>query len=261
MDLGLAGKVAVVTGGSRGIGRAAAEAFLDEGAAVVVASKNADSVERATSELAGRGIVKGVVCDVSVEADIVRLMRTAREQLGRLDAVVSNAGVAGGHVNAADMPTDVWEQVVNVHLRAAFICSREAARIMREDGTPGRIVFVSSVAAYEGDPILAHYNAAKAGMNGLVRALAGDFADWGIRVNGVAPGWVNTDMNAGILPPPGVPIENFGVLKRVAEPAEIAAAIVFAAGYATDFMTGTTIVVDGGQTIVGPRPFWEGQAR
>jgi 3-oxoacyl-[acyl-carrier protein] reductase len=254
VDLNLGGKVAIVTGGSRGIGRATAAALLREGAGVVVSSLRPESVERAVAALRPLGRVEGIACDVGSEADVVRLVAETERRFGRLDVMVANAGTGGEYTHLADMTVEAWDDMLRVHLRGAFLCGREAARAMRRAGVPGRIVTVSSVAAFEGDPLLAHYNTAKAGLLGLTRSMAADLAAWGIRVNGVAPGWVHTDMNAGLLPERGTPIDNLGVLKRAADPEEVAAAIVFLASGVCDFLTGSTLVVDSGQIIAGPRP-------
>jgi len=256
MDLKLAGKVAVVTGGSRGIGRATAEILLREGAHVVVSSLREASVTQAVKELRPLGRVEGIPCDVAVESDVVRLVRETVRRLGRLDVMVTNAGSGGEYTNLADLSAADWDAMIAIHLRGTFLCGREAGRAMRQAGTPGRIVTVSSTAAYEGDPLLGHYNAAKAGILGLTRSMACDFAPWGIRVNGVAPGWVHTDMSNPDLPQRGVPIDNLGALKRAGEAEEIASAIAFLASGVCDFLTGSTLVVDGGQIVAGPKPRW-----
>jgi 3-oxoacyl-[acyl-carrier protein] reductase len=256
MDLRLTGKVAIVTGGSRGIGRAAAAALLGEGASVVVASRRPESVEAALAELGGGGRMLGVTCDVSSEPEVARLVRTAVAAYGRLDVMVANAGVADPYKSVLDTSVAEWDQMIAVHLRGAFLCGREAGRAMRELGLPGRIVTVSSTSAFECEPHAASYNAAKAGVVGLTRSLAIDLAPFGIRVNGVAPGWIHTDMTRGDLPAPGVAIEGLGALTRAGRPEEVAAAIAFLASEACDFMTGTTIVVDGGQMIVSPKLRW-----
>jgi NAD(P)-dependent dehydrogenase (short-subunit alcohol dehydrogenase family) len=256
MDLGLKGKVTIVTGGSRGIGRAAAAALLGRGAAVVVASLRKESVEAAARELRALGRVEGIPCDVAAEDDVVRLVRETVRRLGRLDVMVANAGVADPYRNLADTTVAEWDRMIGIHMRGTFLCGREAARAMRDAKIAGRIVTIASTSAYECDPLGGSYNAAKSGIVGLTRSMAIDFADWGIRVNGVAPGWIYTDMSAGDLPPRGTPIENLGPLKRAGTPEEVAAAIVFLASNACDFMTGTILVVDGGQMIVAPRMRW-----
>ncbi|HEV8702588.1 MAG TPA: SDR family oxidoreductase [Candidatus Polarisedimenticolia bacterium] len=256
MDLGLKDKAALVTGGSRGIGRAAAKALLREGASVMVSSLRRESVEAAVKELAPLGRVEGTPCDVAVEADVVRLVAETVRRFGRLDVLVANAGIADPYRNLAETSVEDWDRMIAVHLRGTFLCGREAARAMRAAKIPGRIVTISSTSAYECDPLGGSYNAAKAGIVGLTRSMAIDFADWGIRVNSVAPGWIHSDMTIADLPPRGTPIENLGVLPRAGEPEEVAAAIVFLASTACDYMTGTTLFVDGGQTIVAPKMRW-----
>ncbi len=256
MDLGLEGKVAIVTGGSRGIGRSAVAALLREGASVMVASLRAASVDAAVKELAPLGPVEGMPCDVALEEDVVRLVRGTTRRFGRLDVMVANAGVSDPYRNLIEMAAAEWDRMIAIHMRGTFLCGREAARAMREGGRPGRIVTVSSTSAFECDPEGGSYNAAKAGIVGLTRSMAIDFAAWGIRVNSVAPGWIHTDMTTGDLPPRGTPIENLGALRRAGDAEEVAAAIVFLASDACDFMTGTTLFVDGGQTIVAPKMRW-----
>jgi NAD(P)-dependent dehydrogenase (short-subunit alcohol dehydrogenase family) len=257
MDLNLKNKVAIVTGGSRGIGRAAAAALLKEGAAVMIASKRPASVAAAVEELRPLGRVEGAPCDVAVEADVVRLVSETVERLGRLDVMVANAGISDPYKNLIETSAAEFDAMIAVHLRGTFLCGREAARAMRDGKRPGgRIVTISSTSAFECDPLGGTYNAAKAGILGLTRSMAIDFAEWGIRVNTVAPGWIHTDMAAADLPARGVPIEGLGALRRAGEPEEVAAAILFLASPACDFMTGATLVVDGGQVIVAPKMRW-----
>jgi len=252
MDLGLKDQVAIVTGGSRGIGRAAAAAFLREGARVVISSVRPESVEEALKELQPLGSVEGIAADVAVEADVVHLVSETVRRFGRLDVMVANAGIAGEEANLADMTVEAWEEVMGVHLRGTFLCGREAVRAMRAAGIPGRIVTVGSVNGFESEPEGGHYNAAKAGIHGLTRSMAVDFARWGIRANCVAPGWVRTDMTVDDIPAPGEPLVNCGVMDRVGEPEELANAILFLASESCSFLTGETLVVDGGQVIVSP---------
>ena len=253
MDLGLKGKVAIVTGGSRGIGRATAAALLKEGAQVMIASQHSDSVAQAVKALTPLGRVQGQACDVAVEKDVVRLVEETVKRFGRLDVMVANAGIAGEARNLAETSLEDFDAILGVHLRGTFLCGREAARAMRAAKTPGRIVTLASTSAYEGDPLGGPYNAAKSGVIGLTRSMAIDFAPWGIRVNGIAPGWVHTDMSASDLPARGKAIPGMGALERAGDPEEIAAAILFVAGSSCDFMTGTILVVDGGQVIIAPK--------
>ena len=256
MDLGLAGKVAIVTGGSRGIGRATSERLLREGATVMVSSRRPESVASAVDELAPRGRVEGLACDVAVEADVIALVRHTVDRFGRLDVMVANAGIADPYKSLLDTSVAEWDRMLAVHLRGSFLCGREAGRAMKAGGRPGRIVTVASTNAYECDPHAASYNAAKAGILGLTRSMAVDLAPFGIRVNGVAPGWIHTDMAVDDLPPRGTPVRNLGVLGRAGDPDEVAAAIAFLASEVCDFLTGTTLIVDGGQMIVAPKVQW-----
>ncbi len=131
MDLGLKDQVAIVTGGSRGIGRAAAEALLREGAKVVVASVRPASVEATVKELSALGTVEGIAADVSIEADVVRLVAETVDRFGGLDVMVANAGIDGDAVNLADMTVAQWDEMMAIHMRGSFLCGREAARAMR----------------------------------------------------------------------------------------------------------------------------------
>jgi len=254
MDLGLKDQVAIVTGGSRGIGRAAAEAFLREGAKVVVSSVRPASVEATVKELSALGTVEGIAADVSIEADVVRLVEETMNLFGILDVMVANAGIGGDSVNLADMTTAQWDEMMGVHLRGSFFCGREAARAMRSRRRRGRIVTVGSVSGFESEASGGHYCAAKAGIHGLTRSMAVDFAQWGIRANCVAPGWVRTDMTTDDIPPQGEPLVGLGVMDRVGKPEEIASAILFLASERCGFLAGETFVVDGGQLIAAPDP-------
>lgn len=252
MDLRLKDRVVIVTGGSRGIGRATSEAFLREGARVMICSARSAAVEAALKDLQPLGAIEGIPGDVADEETVVHLVAETERRLGPLDVMVANAGIAGEEANLADMTVEQWDRVMAVNLRGAFLCGREAARAMRASGRRGSIVTVGSISGIVCDLEGGHYNAAKAGLHGLTRSMAVDFARWGIRANCVAPGWVLTDMAIPYLPPPDQPLENSGVLRRAAEPEEIANAILFLAAEASSFTTGETLVVDGGQVIVAP---------
>jgi NAD(P)-dependent dehydrogenase (short-subunit alcohol dehydrogenase family) len=256
MNYGLKDKVAVVTGGSRGIGRAIAAGFAKEGAAVMIASQRAASVAAAVKELGAGGCVEGIDCDVAREEDVKRLVGETVRRFGRIDAMVTNAGIADPYKNMIETSVEEFDRMIAVHMRGTFLCGREAARVMRDQGIRGRIVTISSTSGLECEKHAATYNAAKAGIIGLTRSMAIDFAPFGIRVNTVAPGWIRTDMTVNDLPERGVPIENLGALDRGGEPEEVAAAVLFLASDACDFMTGTTLVVDGGQMIVAPQMRW-----
>lgn len=247
MDLGLSGASCLITGGSRGIGLATAEALLREGSAVAIASQRRESLDRAIDHLQGIGEVHGLVCDISDEQEVVAMTAEARRSLGRIDVLVANAGIAGSHAAADEMSTSEWDRVVATNLRGTFISCREAARWMREDEIHGRIVVVSSATAVQAEPHLGHYNSTKAALVGLSRSLAVDLGPHGIRVNCISPGLVDTDQSRDYIRP-GMRV---GVVDRPGQPADIAAAIAFLAGDACGFVSGANLVVDGGQTIIG----------
>lgn len=247
MNLGLSGAGCIVTGGSRGIGRATAEVLLREGASVAVLSRRQGSIDEAIAALAPLGTVHGFACDVADEDDVAATIALAHERLGRLDVLVANAGIAGTQAAMTDMATSAWDEVMHVNLRGAFVCCREAARRMRAAAVGGRIVIVSSATVFQAEPRLGHYNTAKAGLIGLTRSLAVDLAASGIRVNCVAPGLTDTDQSRAYITP-GMTV---GAMNRAGTPAEVAAAIAFLAGDACGFVTGATLVVDGGQAIAG----------
>ena len=250
MDLGLEDQVVIVTGGSRGIGLATAKVFLREGARVMIASARTDSVEAALKKLHPLGAVEGLACDVGREEDVVQLVAETVRRFGRLDVMVANAGIIGATANLADLTTEQWDEVMDVNVRGVFLCGREAARAMREAGCAGRIVTVGSASGLHYEVDAGHYCASKASVHALTSAMAVDFAQWGIRVNSVAPGWVRTEAAEAVLPPPDEPLEGYGVIKRAADPEEIGSAIAFLASDVCGFTTGETHFVDGGQTIV-----------
>jgi len=248
MDLGLKDARCVVTGGSRGIGLASAEVLLAEGATVLIAARRRASVDPALASLASGGPVLGEACDLSEEGDVVRLISSARTRMGGIDVLVANAGIVGTPSPLSEMPTADWDELMATNLRGTFIACREASAAMRADGIAGRIVIVGSATAFHAESDSGHYNTAKAGLLGLTRSLAVDLARWGIRVNCVAPGLTETDqtreyIKAGIHP---------AALGRAGQAREIAAAICFLAGDSCGFVTGSTLVVDGGEIVKGP---------
>jgi NAD(P)-dependent dehydrogenase (short-subunit alcohol dehydrogenase family) len=152
------------------------------------------------------------------------------------------------------MTAEQWDEMMGVHMRGSFFCGREAARAMRSSGRHGRIVTVGSVSGIASEASGGHYCAAKAGIHGLTRSMAVDFAQWGIRANCVAPGWVHTDMTVDDVPRPGEPVVGLGVMDRIGKAEEIASAILFLASERCGFLAGETFVVDGGQLVAAPDP-------
>jgi len=247
VDLLLRGAAALVTGGSRGIGLATARTLLEEGAVVSIVSRRQESVDRALALLSPLGTVYGFTADVRDDEAVAAAEDAAAEAMGGLDVLIANAGVPGAHANLSEMPSTVWDEVMDTNLRAVFVSCREGARLIRATGRGGRMVLVSSAAAYVAEPHLGHYTAAKAALTGLTKALAVDLAPFEIAVNCVAPGLVDTDQSAEWITP-GEPV---ALVKGPAQASEIAAAITFLASPRNQFIRGTTLVVDGGQIIRG----------
>lgn len=248
----LKGKVALVTGAARGIGRATAELFVREGAAVMIADlPGSDGAATAASLRAAGGQAAFVAADVTADADAMVAATVAH--FGRLDILVNNAGVFYP-ADALTTPFAHWLKAVEVIYYGAFHCSRAAGRVMVSQGTGGRIVNVSSVNAFLGAAQSSHYNTAKGAVDQLTRCLAVEWAPHGILVNGVAPGFVETAMAVvdGVNEHETPDFQAFYVqrrripLARPAAPEEIAAAVLFLASPRCTYITGQTLVVDGG---------------
>ncbi len=244
---GLKGKAVVVTGAARGIGRAIAERFLREGAACLLADRVRDRLERTVSELARVGPCWGSVVDVSSPDDVERLFADADRRLGRVDVLASNAGISRSRPFLEITPEE-WDETLAVNLRGAFLCGQAAARRMVRQGK-GAIVNMSSTNGLVGERGLAHYNASKAGVVLLTKTMAVELAPYGIRVNSVNPGFIPTEMTVEAQMDASLTagyVEKIP-LGRVGRPEEVAGAFVFLAGDDASFITGTELVVDGGQ--------------
>ncbi len=241
------GKVALVTGGTRGIGFATARAFALQGAGVVLCGTDPERVEAATAELEGlAATVAGYVCDVADERQLDELVAETERLFGRLDVCVAAAGIAT-EATVLDMTAADFDREVAVNLRGLFLTTQKAAALLTRSGG-GSIVHLGSVSGYVTGPEggEAVYEATKAGVHALTRGAAIELAPLGIRVNAVAPGWVATDMTAGIDEPVRGEYLSRVPLGRFADPAEIAEAILFLAGPDAAAITGTVLTVDGG---------------
>lgn len=240
----LAGKVAVVTGSTRGIGRAIAERFAAEGARVVVNSRSAASAEAAALEIGGEAV--GVDADVGSAAGAQRVVDGALDAFGGVDVMVCNAGIPMPR-DSLQISEDDWRRTLDVDLSRVFFCAQRAARVMVKRGA-GAIVTISSLQAFAPLARRVAYAAAKGGVVAMTRSLAAEWAPY-VRVNCVAPGYVATSMvqelvAQGRVDPEAVNRRTpFG---RMAEPAEVASAVLFLASDEASFITGETIMVDGG---------------
>ena len=244
----LEGKVAIVTGGSRGIGAAVAALLADRGAAVVVSARDADRLDAAVKDLEAMGTpVVGVTGDVSRRDDAERVVDTARERFGRLDILVNNAGITRDGL-LLRMKDEDWDRVIEVNLRGAFVMTRAAAKVMvRQKG--GRIINMSSAAGAMGNAGQANYSASKAGLIGFTKAAARELSHWGILVNAVAPGLIETDMTAPIPAPAREALLAQIPLGRVGTTREVAEVVGFLAGDGATYVTGQVFHVNGGLYI------------
>jgi 3-oxoacyl-[acyl-carrier protein] reductase len=242
----LDGRVAIVTGGSRGIGAAIAGLLAEHGAAVVVSARDATRLQRAVETLEERGAsAHGVVADVARREDADRLVEATKERFGRLDILVNNAGITRDGL-LIRMKDDDWDRVMETNLRGAFLMTRAAAKLMVRLKGGGRIVNIASTAGAMGNAGQANYSAAKAGLIGLTKASARELAHWSILVNAVAPGLIETDMAAAIPAEAREALLAQVPLKRIGSAREVAEMVGFLAGDGAAYVTGQVFHVNGG---------------
>jgi 3-oxoacyl-[acyl-carrier protein] reductase len=241
----LSGRVAVVTGGSRGIGLAVARALVQDGASVVVSGRDAARLESAVAELeALGGAVLAVTSDASRREDADALIEATRERFGRIDVLVNNAGITRDQL-LVRMKDDDWDRVMDTNLRGVFLLTRAAGKAMMRQRS-GRIINMASTAGAMGNAGQVNYSAAKAGVIGLTKAAARELAHWNILVNCVAPGLVETDMTAAIPAEAREALLQQVPLKRMGTAREVAEAVRFLAGDGGAYVTGQVIHVNGG---------------
>ncbi len=244
----LEGKTAIVTGGSRGIGYAIAKAFIDCGARVIITARNQDQLNEAARSLGANAIA--MRCDNAIPEEIVETAAAAWK-IAPIDILVNNAGVSGFFKRAEFVTVEEWDFTVDVNMRGMYLWSIEIAKLMTETQRPGSIMSISSMLGVLPGERLGVYSATKAAVHQLVRTMAIEWAERGIRVNAIAPGYVDTDFTSDLLasrwrekilgPIP---------MQRTAQPEEIAGAAIYLASQASSYVTGTVMLVDGGRTIV-----------
>jgi NAD(P)-dependent dehydrogenase (short-subunit alcohol dehydrogenase family) len=252
----LKGKVALVTGGNRGIGFGMVEALAQAGADVVIWGSNAEYNAAAEGKLTGYGVrVKAQQVNVADEKAVAEGMEEAVAAMGRVDTVIANAGIGGGAKSFSEFPTDVYRRVLSVNLDGVFFTLREASKHMVERaiaGDPGgSLIGVASLAAIEGAARNEAYAATKGAVISMIKSIAVEHARYGVRANSILPGWIATDMTAGAQASsafaekviPRVPARRWG------EPADFGGIAVYLASDASKYHSGDSFVIDGGYTI------------
>ena len=242
--MNLTGKVVIVTGAANGIGKEIANSYAQNGANVVLADMN----EKAGKEAAGMILNNGekaefVLTDVSNEESVQRLFSHVSEKYAKIDILINNAGKSI-FKNLFEMTLDEWDDILNTNLRSVFLCSKEAAKLMRKGGTGGSIVNIASTRAMMSEPNSEAYAASKGGMVAITHALAASLGEYGITVNAISPGWIETGEYESLREKDHQ--QHFS--SRVGKPADIARACLYLTSPDNNFITGTNLVVDGGMT-------------
>lgn len=250
----LTGKVVLVTGAGSGIGRSAALSFAREGASVVLAGRRIEPLDGVAQEItAANGSALVVPADVSEESAIESLVKTTIDRLGKLDAAFNNAGVASTFAPITDLTIEDFDRSMAVNTRGVWLLMKHEIKAMLLQGTGGAIVNTSSIAATGGTAGLSIYAASKGALDSMIRPIALEVGPMGIRVNNVSPSVVRTPMTSAYGEDSLLPIANHAALRRLAEPEDIGDVAVWLCSDDARFVTGQSILVDGGYNIAGAR--------
>lgn len=249
MNFGLKGKLALITGGGRGIGLAEARALAAEGAQIAIVDRDPEAAHASGAELVAAGArAEAYVGDATNEADVVRVLAAVQQRFGRLDILVNNAGIGVKPAYSVEtMPAQAWDLMVHVHMRSTFLWSRGAIPLMAAGGF-GRIVNTSSMNFTGGGrPGVSHYAAAKAGIAGFTQTLAKEVGPKGITANAIAPGYVETELIAQFNPAMRDLLRRQNPVGRLCQPQEVAALVAFLCSTQAGFINGELVCLDGGR--------------
>lgn len=247
----LSGKTAIVTGGSRGLGREMAEALAEAGASLMLCARRAEWLDETLKEFHKRGFcAEGKLCDAAKAGDVQSVVDETLEKFGKIDILVNNAGISWG-ATAEEMPLDKWQKVLDVNLTGCFLFAQAVGGEMlkRESGSIINIASISGITSSANGPFYAGYAASKAGLIGLTRELAANWGRKGIRVNAIAPGFFHSRLADAVIDIYERSIQETNAIPRIGREGELKGAALFLASDASSYITGQTIVVDGGMTI------------
>src|SRR5215213_6838666 len=248
----LTGKTAIVTGGSRGIGVEMAEALAEAGASLMLCARREEWLNETVEEFRGKGFqTEGMPADVSKAEDVQAVVDETVRRFGKVDVLINNAGISWGNMPES-MPLEKWQKVLDVNLTGCFLFAQAAGREMlkQKSGSIINIASISGLTSSANGPFYAGYAASKAGLIGLTRELAASWGRQGIRVNAIAPGFFHSRLADAVIDIYERSIQEKSPIPRVGDAGELKGVAVFLASDASNYITGQTIVVDGGRTIV-----------
>ncbi|MFN0141316.1 MAG: glucose 1-dehydrogenase [Pyrinomonadaceae bacterium] len=247
----LTGKTAIVTGGSRGIGKEMAEALVEAGASVMLCARRREWLDETVNEFTARGFtVAGKICDVSKPEEVQAVVDSTVKRFGAVDVLINNAGISWGAM-PEDMTLEQWQKVIDVNLTGCFLFAQAAGREMLKNNS-GSIINIASISGLRSSangPFYAGYVASKAGLIGLTRELAASWGRRGIRVNAIAPGFFHSRLADAVIDIYERAIQENNIIPRIGNEGELKGTVVFLASEASSYITGQTIAVDGGMTV------------